>query len=151
MFGKLLAAALCLLALTPQRFCTCAAASRVCVDSGCRPSPSPRQKSPPRAASCGHAHHSDKTLSLTGSVPVDSPASEHRPRGQHRPDCTAVSPAPAWGGVNPAPVADPSAQLATVTPAYDADYAPRPPRPERPAVLGPPHVPLFLSLLVLRN
>ena len=159
MFRKLLALTLCFLALTPQRFCTCAAASTPCVDSACRLAPSAHQVSVPPAASCGHAHHDDETSAqepslspgVVSSDPNGTPTPEHRHRGQHRPDCGAVSPASAWVAVTPAPVDAPVAGLATATPAYDADFAPVPPRLARPAVLWPPYVPLFLSLLVLRN
>lgn len=159
MFRNVLTLVLCLLALMPQRFCTCAAASTPCVDSGCRLSTLARQELAPLASSCGHVHHNDETpaqeaSSLPGvasSDPNEAPTPEHRHHGQHRPDCAAVSSASVWEIVTPVPVAAPVVGFAKVVPAYDADFAPRPPRPECPAVLGPPHVPLFLSLLVLRN
>ena len=54
---------------------------------------------------------------------------------------------PAIDGGRRALLVDVGAVVAVVS-AY-----PSPPvvRPERPSVLGPPHLPLFMSLLVLRN
>lgn len=147
MVTRVLLVVLVLAGQMPVRVCTCAAAAR----------PSPERlrvtEGIPPVKGCGCGRHNAHAQHPTGA-PDRSPAQTHQTPvdgDRHQPDCPAV---------NPRPVLKSALPTAVETAAADATPAPR----SDPALVhvgapavptrhppGPPPVPLFISLLVLRN
>jgi hypothetical protein len=147
MVTKMLLVVLALAGQMPVRVCTCAAATR----------PAPEllrtTEQPPPVKGCGCGRHKEQARHPTGA-PNRSPVhADQTPAGgdRHRPDCPAV---------NPRPVLKAALPVAVETVAADATPAPLSVPTPAPAIVptapikhppGPPPVPLFISLLVLRN
>lgn len=146
MTAKLLAVFLCLTGMFPQRACCCVPVVIGCQEAGCRGS-EPGPPAPPQACSC--RGHDDGDADAAGGS-VDSRAHRHE---RHQDHCPAVRPSLAEQTTPPSKVVTPSPDLAPASFGSD-DRLPAAPRPLRPSARidgSPPHVPLFLSLLVLRN
>lgn len=93
MLHKLLVLVLCLLAATPQRICTCAAASASCTDPTC----APRSPAHPSDEECDcHGHSGDAAVHDADPVDDRAPTAPHQHPDHHDGDCPAVKPAPAW-------------------------------------------------------
>jgi hypothetical protein len=139
MLRKLLTLAICFLVLAPQQFCTCGAGESVCTDTSC-----------PLAVTCDHHHDADGLIDADDDHD-QSEEPTHKHRDPHHPDCPAVSVEMRWTAPRSTSADLPLVVTGVVATRIDDFPSPCVPRPELPSVLGPPHVPLFLSLLVLRN
>lgn len=139
---KLLALVLTLLGVFPQSVCQCAPRVAACRGAA--------TEEPAAAAdrSCCRHHHADATPDrLTASFANGGPSHHHE---HHQNHCPSLQPKPTW---------ETTAPVEFVVPAAEAVSAPVEVQPEpldRPQIAtaidrSPPHVPLFLSLCVLRN
>lgn len=154
---RLLLAVLMLMGPVPVRVCTCAASAAPAIPAE---EPAPEQPQP-EEKSCGCGHRAKQ-----GESPAATPDSAARPDGslaesgatghshpeRHDRDCPAVNPRAAVSEavLSPAPDAPTdfgfSLPLLAETPFVGLKVCSAPAAP-----LGPPSVPLFISLLTLRN
>ncbi|HEX3146631.1 MAG TPA: hypothetical protein VHR66_00925 [Gemmataceae bacterium] len=141
MIRKLLNLIICLLVLAPQQICTCGAGESTCTNAAC----------PLAQPICPCDHHHDDGL-VDADDDDDLPiAPLHKHRDPHQPGCPAVSVDVRWTTPRSTIVHVELIDAGAVAEAIDIYLTPRASKPEQPSVLGPPHVPIFLSLLVLRN
>lgn len=144
MVRKLLALVLCWLVLLPQSLCTCAAAFAPCCPP---PASAPTGTKDHR---CASHRHSAAENPASGDAAAKAPLghTEHRD-APHEPTCAAVTGGQSATAPQAGVVDAPPADVATLAdPLLAGGYLILvPPLP----CLSPPHVPLYLSLNVLRN
>jgi hypothetical protein len=150
----LLTLVLCVLVLLPQRFCTCAAAGG-CLESSCPAQPvvaADPFADETDARRCHKHGHADwvgaESLSQAAPVIPDNPAPKPT---RHDPDCPATKTSVSSVSLRPtAPVSiEPSIDLQLLEIAIESPRSAL--RQSSQLNADPPHVPLYLSLLVLRN
>ena len=153
MFRSLLTLLLCLLVLLPQRFCDCAAAQG-CGDSTCPVNvvvAAKTQLPSTTAHRCTKHRHGEQDEAI---VKTDAPSHSELPANpptKHHPDCPVVK-APV-AGQTLRPVNSSPFDLLTDATSCDLVVLSEGASSRWPVTCStaPPHVPLYLSLLFLRN
>lgn len=156
MFLRLLLAVLMLTGPVPVRACTCAASATPVVPAEEPTSEQPQSEA--KSCGCGHRAKQRETPAATpdpappdGHIAESGTTGHSHPERHHR-DCPAVKPRAAISEAVLSPAPD-----APTDHAFSLPLLAEPPvvrqkvcsPPEVP--LGPPSVPLFISLLTLRN
>jgi hypothetical protein len=156
MFLRLLLAVLMLTGPVPVRVCTCAASVSPVVPAE---EPAPEQPLPEaKSCGCGHRANQGETHAATpdsarpdGSV-SESGASGHSHPERHDRDCPAVKPRVTVSEAVHSPAPDAPSDFGFSLPLPpETPVVRRKVCSPREAPLGPPSVPLFISLLTLRN
>lgn len=155
MLRALLILTLCTLVLLPQRFCTCTLAGDCCESNSSSDAVSTPVLPPAKVHHCKRHRHESHAETATKEQESQSgpscPKTPSQPSSDHHPECPLVKPTTAGESLKPVQLPIMGSPDVCVLEAIELAHD----RTSRHRIQSypahPPHVPLYISLLVLLN